>query len=113
VLEQLAQKYSANLDIYGVNVDQARPLAMSLGIRAIPTLIFYKDGAEVNRLTGPSPEEVEDALKALAPPPAPAAAPAPASAPEAPGKVSRKKPLRKAKAKKPVKAKKKRAKKKR
>ena len=35
-----------------VNVDEERDLAVSLGISAIPTLIVFSNGAEVNRFVG-------------------------------------------------------------
>ncbi|MAG38569.1 thioredoxin [Candidatus Woesearchaeota archaeon] len=44
-----------------VNVDENNDLASKFGIRSIPTIVFFKDGEEVNRLLGALPK---DALKA-------------------------------------------------
>lgn len=35
-----------------VNVDESQSIAAEVGIRGIPTVIFYKDGAEVGRFSG-------------------------------------------------------------
>ncbi len=47
-----------------VNVDEERDLAVSLGISAIPTLIVFSKGEEVNRFVGmQSIAALKDALK--------------------------------------------------
>ena len=38
-----------------VNIDDHPDLAVRHGIRAIPAVVFYKDGREVGRLTGVQP----------------------------------------------------------
>ena len=35
-----------------VNIDQNQPLAIRLGVQAIPTFIMFKDGREVQRVMG-------------------------------------------------------------
>jgi thioredoxin len=45
VLEELAQKYAGQIDIYKIDVDKEKELAAAFGIRSIPTLLFCpKDG---------------------------------------------------------------------
>ena len=44
-----------------VDVDDNQDLAGEHGVRGIPTMVFFKDGKEINRLVGALPK---DALKA-------------------------------------------------
>ena len=52
VVEKLSQDFAGKAGVYKINTDKAQALATSLGIRGIPTLIFFKDGKEVNRVVG-------------------------------------------------------------
>lgn len=38
--------------IFKVNVDNEKDIAMEFEIRSIPTLVFFKDGKQVNRIVG-------------------------------------------------------------
>ena len=51
VLNELDKKYK-NLDVYKVNVDEAQNVAMTYNISSIPTMIFFKNGEEVERKVG-------------------------------------------------------------
>lgn len=42
------------------NIDDVGEEAMALGVRGVPTIIFFRDGKEINRLSGFLPK---DALK--------------------------------------------------
>ncbi len=44
VLEDLAKDYSGKLKIAKVNIDDNQELAQRYNVRAIPTLILFKDG---------------------------------------------------------------------
>ena len=60
-LEELANKYSENLTVCKVNVDENRELAIEYTIRSIPALIIFKSGEMVDSLIGAvSLEELED-----------------------------------------------------
>ena len=61
VVEELAGEYSGRLKVAKVNTDQNQRHAASLRIQGIPTLIFFKDGREVDRVVGALPKP---ALKA-------------------------------------------------
>jgi len=50
--EQKAVKFAK------VNTDEEGPIAQELGIRGIPTLIFFKDGKEINRFVGASNKQM-------------------------------------------------------
>jgi thioredoxin 1 len=51
IIEQLAGE-NTDIAIGKLNVDENPTFSSVSGIRGIPTLIFYKDGVEVERLTG-------------------------------------------------------------
>ncbi len=41
-----------NVKLLKVNADESGELATSFGVRGIPTVIFFKDGQEVDRVVG-------------------------------------------------------------
>ena len=51
-VETLAAEKERHLVVAKVNVDENKNLAVQYGIRGIPTLVFFKDGAEVKRVVG-------------------------------------------------------------
>lgn len=52
ILEKVAAKVGGSAKIAKLNVDQGRQTAASLDIRAIPTLILFKDGKPVQQFVG-------------------------------------------------------------
>ncbi|WP_163565201.1 thioredoxin family protein [Helicobacter suis] len=66
IMEVLEKTYT-EVAFFKVDFDQSTDLKERLGIKRIPTLIFYKNGVEVgNRLVEPSSKaEIEKSLKAL------------------------------------------------
>ena len=58
-IEKLSEEYAADEKVKFVklNVDEARAAAVKYGIRAIPTIVVFKDGAEADRLQGVQPAE--------------------------------------------------------
>ena len=66
VVEKLAEKYEGRVAFGSVNVDDEEALAISYGISAIPTLIFFKDGQAVNKTLGlRSASELEGIIESL------------------------------------------------
>ena len=55
-LEKLARDYDGQVDFWQINADDHPDLLRSLGIFGIPTLVAYRDGREVVRLTGAKPD---------------------------------------------------------
>lgn len=54
ILEALAGEYAGQVEIVKVNVDQDAGLAGQYGVRSIPTLILFKEGAPVKVQVGAS-----------------------------------------------------------
>ncbi len=57
VIESLAGRYEGKAVVGKVNTDEEQELAIGFGISGIPTVIFFKDGKEVDRLVGVMPPE--------------------------------------------------------
>ena len=58
VVERLADDFAGRVKIGRVNIDENETLAGLYGIRAVPTLLFLKDGKEVDRVMGVESEDV-------------------------------------------------------
>jgi thioredoxin 1 len=56
ILEELAGDYDGKVVIAKVNTDEHQRYASQLGIMAIPTLIIFKNGQEVDRIQGSGPK---------------------------------------------------------
>jgi len=52
ILDELATEYNGKLKIGKVNIDEHQPLATQYGIRAIPTLLIFKQGQVVDQVVG-------------------------------------------------------------
>ncbi len=57
-VEALAEEYAGRAIIAKLNTDEHQSWARHLGIRGIPTLIFFKGGQEVDRIVGAVPKDV-------------------------------------------------------
>ncbi|MFT7587891.1 MAG: thioredoxin 1 [Limisphaerales bacterium] len=51
-IDTLSEKYKDKFEILKVDVDQHKELAMKYGIRSIPALLFFENGAVKERLVG-------------------------------------------------------------
>lgn len=56
VIEELANDYEGKAKVGKMNVDHNPSVAASLGIRNIPTVLFFKGGEVVDRQVGASPK---------------------------------------------------------
>jgi len=52
MLEELADTYASSVRVAKVNVDQSGDLALSYGVRNIPTLIVFRGGEPVHKQVG-------------------------------------------------------------
>jgi thioredoxin 1 len=65
-IEKLATEYQGRVKIGKMNTDQNQEMPGSLRISAIPTVLFFKEGKEVDRLVGVNTEaKFKDALSRL------------------------------------------------
>ena len=62
VIEGLAKKYEGKALVGKVNTDDEPNLAMRFGVMSIPTVIFLKDGKEIDRKVGVMPEAAYTAV---------------------------------------------------
>lgn len=52
ILDELASEYEGKIKIGKVNIDDHQGLATEYGIRAIPTLLLFKDGQVADQIVG-------------------------------------------------------------
>ena len=55
VVDKLAEEYQGKAIMGKVNVDEEQELAIRYGVMSIPTVIFFKDGKEIDRKVGAMP----------------------------------------------------------
>ena len=64
IIHRLATRFQGRVLIAETNVDESLDLALTLGIRSIPTLIIFKNGKEIQRFVGLQSEDtLSDVLK--------------------------------------------------
>jgi thioredoxin 1 len=56
VIEELSGEYAGRVKFVKVNVDEAKEIAMSLGIMSIPTIAIFTGGQVTNQLIGVQPK---------------------------------------------------------
>ena len=65
LLDEMADKYEEKLAVVKLNVDENPNTAQKFGIRSIPTLILFKNGADEAQLLGAMPKsQLEEFLDA-------------------------------------------------
>ena len=52
ILDELATELTGKLNIAKVNVDDSSELAAEFGVRAIPTMLLFKDGQKIDQFVG-------------------------------------------------------------
>ncbi len=64
IVEELAEEYKDKAKMVKLNVDDSPNIAGNYGIRAIPTLLLFKDGELEETLVGLTPKDrLKDLLK--------------------------------------------------
>ena len=65
-IEELAKDYEGKIVIGKCDVEENDDLAMTFGVRNIPTILFFKGGEVVDKMVGAaSKSKIEDKFKAL------------------------------------------------
>jgi thioredoxin 1 len=57
IVDELAVEYDGKISFYKLNTDNNPNTAVKYGIRSIPTLLLFKDGAPVDQVIGFRPKE--------------------------------------------------------
>jgi len=66
IIEELAAAYDGKVVIGKCNVDEEEELAAKFGIMSIPSILFFKDGQQVDKHVGAATKNLlEDKIKAL------------------------------------------------
>lgn len=66
LVDAVAEEYSGKVKVGKVNVDENQATPGKYGVRGIPTLILFKDGAVVDQVVGAVPKSQLEALIAKA-----------------------------------------------
>ena len=62
MVDDLAAQYEGKAVVGKVNVDEEQELAIRYGVMSIPTVIFFKDGKEIDRKVGVMPDKAYSAV---------------------------------------------------
>ena len=66
IVSELASEYDGKIVVGKCDVEENEDIAMEFGVRNIPTLLFFKDGKEVDRIRGlVKRPELEDKVKTI------------------------------------------------
>ena len=52
IISQVAEEYDGKLTVAKCDVEECEDIAAGMGIRNIPTLLFFKDGQIIDRIVG-------------------------------------------------------------
>jgi thioredoxin 1 len=52
IIEELAGQYAGKVRVYKMDIDQNQGTPARFGVMSIPTIVFFKDGKEVDRVIG-------------------------------------------------------------
>eukprot|EP01060_Flectonema_neradi_P035669 TRINITY_DN662_c0_g1_i1.p1 TRINITY_DN662_c0_g1~~TRINITY_DN662_c0_g1_i1.p1 ORF type:complete len:106 (+),score=25.03 TRINITY_DN662_c0_g1_i1:51-368(+) len=59
-LAEISDKLGSNCKVVAIDVDDFSDLMQQHGVTAMPTFVFFENGAEVNRACGASKESIEE-----------------------------------------------------
>jgi len=58
IVEELGNDNQGKLKVCKLNTDENQNIAALYGIQGVPTLLFFKDGQEVDRIVGVTPKPI-------------------------------------------------------
>lgn len=56
IVEEVANEYNGKVKVGKLNVDHENQMAMQFGVRSIPALLIFNQGAVVNQIVGAVPK---------------------------------------------------------
>ncbi|HML31395.1 MULTISPECIES: thioredoxin [Sporomusa] len=56
LLDELAEEMQDQIKVAKINVDENRSLAQKYGVMSLPTMIVFKDGEQLEKITGYMPK---------------------------------------------------------
>ncbi|MBQ3094072.1 MAG: thioredoxin [Clostridia bacterium] len=66
IIEELAEDYDGRLKVGKVDVDDQPELAIRYGVSSIPTILFFKDGKQIDRSVGLVPKaKLEETIQTM------------------------------------------------
>lgn len=60
IIDELQVKYNGSINIVKMNVDENKEVASHYGIMSIPTMVLFKDGKAIEKVTGFHPFQALD-----------------------------------------------------
>lgn len=57
IISEMAEKYDGRIAVGKCDVEENEELAVEFGIRNIPTVLFFKNGAVVDKIVGAVPKQ--------------------------------------------------------
>jgi len=58
VYEELSKSYKGMADFFSIDVEQETGIGTELGVREIPTILFFRDGKVVDHVVGLIPKNI-------------------------------------------------------
>ena len=55
-LDEVSEEFGDRVNIVKVDVDESEDLAMTYGIRSVPTVLFFRNGQQVDKFVGALPK---------------------------------------------------------
>lgn len=66
LVAQLAEEYDGKVVIGKCDVEECEDIAVDLGIRSVPTILFFKGGEQVDKLVGAANKaKIQEKIEAL------------------------------------------------
>ncbi len=62
-IDQIAEDYQEKVTVAKVDIDENPNIPGKFGIRGIPTVILFKDGAQLDIMVGNSPQKVREMVE--------------------------------------------------
>ena len=66
IYERLSDEYKGKVTFAKMDTDQHQRTSMTYGIQAIPTMVVFKNGKEVDRIIGANPAGLKSSLEKVA-----------------------------------------------